>query len=241
MRHFRKTLSEITLGAGDFLNARFRSNRSASPLVAGPKYPAAREEKSLAHAEYWGRRPQSVTLGSHSIASRLTSSEKFIMKINQLFCIQLIYGTWSRFRPRANFAICSICCAISLATFTIELFSSSHLSVSSCSSWAANYKTSNKTSTIPTCVKMNEGKTLLYFFKVKLQYFYLPLGRKFPVFFLFKIASDKIVQHWAMPRKFNAALIFQGHPTTVFYKISVRRNKYCLEFSTTWGRLKIST
>ena len=84
----------------------------------------------------------------HSIASRLTSSEKFIMKINQLFCIQLIYGTWSRFRPRANFAICSICSAISLATFTIELFSSSHLSVSSCSSWAANYKTSNKTSTI---------------------------------------------------------------------------------------------
>lgn len=84
----------------------------------------------------------------HSIASRLTSSEKFIMKINQLFCIQLIYGTWSRFRPRANFAICSICSAISLATFTMELFSSSHLSVSSCSSWAANYKTSNKTSTI---------------------------------------------------------------------------------------------
>ena len=84
----------------------------------------------------------------HSIASRLTSSEKFIMKINQLFCIQLIYGTWSRFRPRANFAICSICSAISLATFTIELFSSSHLSVSSWSSWAANYKASNKTSTI---------------------------------------------------------------------------------------------
>ena len=84
----------------------------------------------------------------HSIASRLTNSEKFIMKINQLFCIQLIYGTWSRFRPRANFAICSICSAISLATFTIELFSSSHLSVSSWRSWAANYKTSNKTSTI---------------------------------------------------------------------------------------------
>ena len=148
MRRFRKALSEITLSAGDFLNARFRSNRSASPLVAGPKYPAARAEKSLAHAGYGGRRRQRVTLGNHSVASRLTSSEKVIMKINQLFCIQLIYGTWSRFRPRANFAICSICNAISLATFTIELFSSSHLSVSSCSSWAANYKTSNKTSTI---------------------------------------------------------------------------------------------
>ena len=26
----------------------------------------------------------------------------------------------------------------------------------------------------------------------------------------------------------------QGHPTTVFCKISVRRNKFCLEFSFTW-------
>ena len=32
----------------------------------------------------------------------------------------------------------------------------------------------------------------------------------------------------------------QGHPTTVFCKISVWRSKYCLEFSITWGRLKIS-
>ena len=32
----------------------------------------------------------------------------------------------------------------------------------------------------------------------------------------------------------------QGHPTTVFCKISVRRSKYCLEFSITWGRIKIS-
>ena len=31
-----------------------------------------------------------------------------------------------------------------------------------------------------------------------------------------------------------------GHPTTVFWEISVRRSKYCLEFSITWGRLKIS-
>ena len=29
-----KALSELTLGAGDFLNARFGSNRLASPLVA---------------------------------------------------------------------------------------------------------------------------------------------------------------------------------------------------------------
>ena len=32
----------------------------------------------------------------------------------------------------------------------------------------------------------------------------------------------------------------QGHPTTVFCKISVRRNKFWLEFSSTWGWLKIS-
>ena len=32
----------------------------------------------------------------------------------------------------------------------------------------------------------------------------------------------------------------RGHPTTVFCKISVRSSKYCLEFSITWGRLKIS-
>jgi len=30
------------------------------------------------------------------------------------------------------------------------------------------------------------------------------------------------------------------HPTTVFCKISVRRSKYCLEFSIAWIRLKIS-
>ena len=33
---------------------------------------------------------------------------------------------------------------------------------------------------------------------------------------------------------------FQEHPTTVFRKISVRRRKYCLEFSITSGRLKTS-
>ena len=34
--------------------------------------------------------------------------------------------------------------------------------------------------------------------------------------------------------------VSQGNPTTVFCKISVWRSKYCLEFSITWGRLKIS-
>ena len=33
----------------------------------------------------------------------------------------------------------------------------------------------------------------------------------------------------------------QGHPTTVFCKISVRRSKYYLEFSFAWARLKISS
>ena len=32
----------------------------------------------------------------------------------------------------------------------------------------------------------------------------------------------------------------QGHPTSVFCKISVRRSRYCLEFSIIWGRLKTS-
>ena len=32
---------------------------------------------------------------------------------------------------------------------------------------------------------------------------------------------------------FKSARAVQGHPTTVFCKISVRRSKYCLEFSIT--------
>ena len=32
----------------------------------------------------------------------------------------------------------------------------------------------------------------------------------------------------------------QGHPTTVFCEIYVRRSKYCLEIFVTWGRVKIS-
>ena len=38
----------------------------------------------------------------------------------------------------------------------------------------------------------------------------------------------------------NLIYIDQGHPTTVFCELSVRRSKYCLEFSNTWGRLKIA-
>ena len=34
--------------------------------------------------------------------------------------------------------------------------------------------------------------------------------------------------------------IIQGHPTTVFCKISVRRGKCCLEFSIAWERFKFS-
>ena len=33
---------------------------------------------------------------------------------------------------------------------------------------------------------------------------------------------------------------FQGHSTTVFCKISARRSRCCLKFSSVWGRLKIS-
>ena len=36
------------------------------------------------------------------------------------------------------------------------------------------------------------------------------------------------------------ARISQGHPTTVFCKICVRRSKYYLEFSITWGKPKSS-
>ena len=60
---------------------------------------------------------------------------------NELFHLSMtsLALTWTLFLRRANLAICIICCAISLATFTIELFSSSHLSVSSCNSLAASW------------------------------------------------------------------------------------------------------
>ena len=42
-----------------------------------------------------------------------------------------------------------------------------------------------------------------------------------------------------VPQK-NIRELRQGHPTTVFCKISVRRSKNYLQFSITWGRLKLS-
>ena len=47
-----------------------------------------------------------------------------------------------------------------------------------------------------------------------------------------------------VPRQVKTSLIFsckgQGHPTTAFCKISVRRSKNCLEISIPWGWLRIS-
>ena len=51
------------------------------------------------------------------------------------------------------------------------------------------------------------------------------------------ITDDRI---HAMPQWWIQVSGLQGQPTTVFCKISVRRSKYCLEFSSTWRRLKIS-
>ena len=42
------------------------------------------------------------------------------------------------------------------------------------------------------------------------------------------------------PSSIHTKPVKQGHPTTVFCEISVRRSKNCLELSTAWGRLKIS-
>ena len=65
------------------------------------------------------------------------------------------------------------------------------------------------------------------------------------------VESQAVPQHISAMRKasfikfgvgfWNSKLVFiQGHPTTVFSEISVRRSKNCLEFSIAWGRLKIS-
>ena len=65
------------------------------------------------------------------------------------------------------------------------------------------------------------------------------------------LQSQAVPQHISAMRKasfikfgvgfWNNKLAFiQGHPTTVFSEISVRRSKNCLEFSIAWGRLKIS-
>ena len=51
------------------------------------------------------------------------------------------------------------------------------------------------------------------------------------------INSPRSGNHISRCRKI---LTFKGNPTMIFCKIAVRRTKYCLEFSITWGRLKIS-
>ena len=66
-------------------------------------------------------------------------------------------------------------------------------------------------------------------------------------------SSSSILRSWLAPlinrtllrhcTKYSCRVvkkISQGHPTTVFCKIFVRRRIFCLEFSITWGRLKIS-
>ena len=51
------------------------------------------------------------------------------------------------------------------------------------------------------------------------------------------INSPRSGNHISRCRKI---LAIKGNPTMIFCKIAVRRSKYCLEFSITWGRLKIS-
>ena len=51
------------------------------------------------------------------------------------------------------------------------------------------------------------------------------------------INSPRSGNHISRCRKI---LTIQGNPTIIFCKIAVHRSKYCLEFSITWGRLKIS-
>ena len=65
------------------------------------------------------------------------------------------------------------------------------------------------------------------------------------------LQSQAVPEHISATRKasfikfsvgfWNSELVFiQGHPTTVFSEISVRRGKNCLDFSIAWGRPKIS-
>ena len=65
------------------------------------------------------------------------------------------------------------------------------------------------------------------------------------------LQSQALPEHISATRKasfikfsvglWNSELVFiQGHPTTVFSEISVRRGKNCLDFSIAWGRPKIS-
>ena len=51
---------------------------------------------------------------------------------------------------------------------------------------------------------------------------------------------DVLYYSQLMINPFWTGVHLQGHPTTVFCKISVRGSKYCLAFSNIWGWLKIS-
>ena len=52
-----------------------------------------------------------------------------------------------------------------------------------------------------------------------------------------KSKARKCTKKSAAIRPIVVFLFFSGHPTTVFCKISVRRSKFCLEFSFTWQKI----
>ena len=56
----------------------------------------------------------------------------------------------------------------------------------------------------------------------------------------FPINADSFFFWAPLQRPQDPQAPYQGHPTTVICEISVRRSKYCLEFSISWGQLKIS-
>ena len=72
-----------------------------------------------------------------------------------------------------------------------------------------------------------------------------PWGLKFmavrKVIYRGRIFWLTVFQFWGevSPRA-SILLMFAGHPTTVFCKISVLRSKYCLQFSISWEQLKNS-
>ena len=94
-----------------------------------------------------------------------------------------------------------------------------------------------------TISKFVESTLLLIVFLTLFSVFYLVMKRCFS----YLIHNIKALEIWRIRLRgsilsIHSSLILysQGHPTTVFCKISLRRSKYCLEFSITWGRLKIS-
>ena len=75
-----------------------------------------------------------------------------------------------------------------------------------------------------TIISADQNTVCIYWFLIKLQNF---------------------IMNWIHFNSFGGGwqsdvfvcLFVQGHPTTVVCEISVRRSKYCLEFSFAWGRL----